>query len=118
MSRFNLFLLLIVLGCALSVVRATHQQRRIFIELQRAQAQARQLQQDYAQLQYQQSALSKTSRIEDLATNTLKMRSATADRTQYLMSAPGDSMTTARALEPASGVAVGWQNASQPRGVR
>jgi 16S rRNA (cytosine1402-N4)-methyltransferase len=61
MSRFNIFLLIIVMGCALSVVNSTNQQRQIFIQLQRAQSQERQLQQDYAQLQYQQSALSKTS---------------------------------------------------------
>ena len=64
MSRLNIFLLIVVMGCALSVVNATNQQRQIFIQLQRAQSQERQLQQDYSQLQYQQSALSKTSRIE------------------------------------------------------
>ena len=69
MSRLNIFLLMIVMGCALSVVNATNQQRQIFIQLQRAQSQERQLQQDYSQLQYQQSALSKTSRIEQIATD-------------------------------------------------
>ena len=75
MSRLNIFLLIIVLGCALSVVNATNQQRRLFVKLERAQAEERQLQQDYAQLQYEQSALSKTSRIEQLANDSLKMRS-------------------------------------------
>ena len=75
MSRLNIFLLIIVLGCALSVVNSTNQQRRLFVQLERAQAEERQLQQDYAQLQYEQSALSKTSRIEQLATDSLKMRS-------------------------------------------
>ncbi|QCP51114.1 cell division protein FtsL [Trinickia violacea] len=89
MSRFNIFLLIVVLGCALSVVNATNQQRQIFIELQRAQAQERQLQQDYAQLQYQQSAMSKTSRIEQIATDSLKMTPVTTGRTQYLTLAPG-----------------------------
>ncbi|MGV2293166.1 cell division protein FtsL [Trinickia sp. YCB016] len=89
MSRFNIFLLIVVLGCALSVVNATNQQRQIFIELQRAQAQERQLQQDYAQLQYQQSAMSKTSRIEQIATDSLKMAPVMTGRTQYLTLAPG-----------------------------
>ncbi|SAK92738.1 cell division protein FtsL [Caballeronia catudaia] len=84
MNRLNIFLLIIVLGCALSVVSSTNQQREIFIDLQRAQSQERQLQQDYAQLQYQQSALSKTSRIEQLATKSLKMQPVTTGRTQYL----------------------------------
>ncbi|CAH2805472.1 MAG: Cell division protein FtsL [uncultured Paraburkholderia sp.] len=84
MNRLNIFLLIIVMGCALSVVNATNQQRQIFIQLQRAQSQERQLQQDYSQLQYQQSALSKTSRIEQIATDLLKMQSVTTGRTQYL----------------------------------
>ncbi|WP_153099314.1 cell division protein FtsL [Paraburkholderia hayleyella] len=89
MNRLNVFLLIVVMGCALSVVNATNQQRQIFIQLQRAQSQERQLQQDYSQLQYQQSALSKTSRIEQLATASLKMQAVTTGRTQYLTLEPG-----------------------------
>ena len=91
MSRLNIFLLIIVLGCALSVVNATNQQRRLFVQLERAQAEERQLQQDYAQLQYEQSALSKTSRIEQVATDSLKMRTIASGGTQYLSLAPGAS---------------------------
>ncbi|CAH2774890.1 MAG: Cell division protein FtsL [uncultured Paraburkholderia sp.] len=90
MNRLNIFLLMIVMGCALSVVNATNQQRQIFIQLQRAQSQERQLQQDYSQLQYhQQSALSKTSRIEQIATASLKMQAVSTGRTQYLTLDPG-----------------------------
>ncbi|WP_118182273.1 cell division protein FtsL [Paraburkholderia phosphatilytica] len=89
MNRLNIFLLFVVMGCALSVVNATNQQREIFIQLQRAQSQEHQLQQDYAQLQYQQSALSKTSRIEQIATDSLKMQPVTTGRTQYLTLDPG-----------------------------
>ncbi|AEA59185.1 cell division protein FtsL [Burkholderia gladioli] len=84
MNRLNIFLLIIVMGCALSVVNSTNQQRQIFFQLQRAQSQEHQLQQDYAQLQYQQSALSKTSRIEQLANDSLKMQPIVTGRTQYL----------------------------------
>jgi cell division protein FtsL len=86
MSRLNIFLLIVVMGCALSVVNATNQQRQIFIQLQRAESQERQLQQDYSQLQYQQS---KTSRIEQIATDSLKMAAVTTGRTQYLTLSPG-----------------------------
>ena len=41
MNRLNIFLLIVVMGCALSVVNATNQQRQIFIQLQRAQMNAR-----------------------------------------------------------------------------
>ncbi|MEA3118903.1 MAG: cell division protein FtsL [Paraburkholderia sp.] len=91
MSRFNILLLIVVLCCALSVVNGTNQQRRLFVELERAQAAEHQLQLDYAQLQYEQSALSKTSRIEQLATDTLKMQPIASGSTQYLTLAPGAS---------------------------
>ena len=104
MSRLNIFLLIVVMGCALSVVNATNQQRQIFIQLQRAQSQERQLQQDYSQLQYQQSALSKTSRIEQLATDSLKMQQATTGRTQYVQLDPGTA-TAEDAPIPTSGPA-------------
>lgn len=89
MNRLNIFLLIVVMGCALSVVNSTNQQRQIFFQLQRAQSQEHQLQQDYAQLQYQQSALSKTSRIEQLANDSLKMQPIVTGRTQYLTLPPG-----------------------------
>jgi cell division protein FtsL len=100
MNRLNIFLLIIVLGCALSAVNSSNKQRQIFIEVQRAQSQERQLQQDYSQLQYQQSALSKTSRIEQLAISTLKMQPVNTGRTQYLNYDPATS-TAAEAPMPA-----------------
>ncbi|MEJ2769579.1 cell division protein FtsL [Mycetohabitans sp. B46] len=104
MSRLNIFLLIVVLGCALSVVNATNRQREVFIDLQRAQSQEHQLQLDYAQLQYQQGALSKTSRIERIATADLKMQPVVPGRTQYLSvdpaSVPADT-------PPASGAGAG-----------
>ena len=104
MSRLNIFLLIIVLGCALSVVNATNQQRRLFVQLERTQTEEHQLQLDYAQLQYEQSALSKTSRIEGLATDALKMRSVASGNTQYLMLAAGatDAQDVAIPTAPAT----------------
>lgn len=115
MSRLNIFLLMIVMGCALSVVNATNQQRQIFIQLQRAQSQERQLQQDYSQLQYQQSALSKTSRIEQIATTSLKMQAVSTGRTQYLTVDPATA-TAEDAPVPASGPASGKTPAAAGRG--
>jgi cell division protein FtsL len=102
MSRLNIFLLIVVLGCALSVVNSTNQQRGLFVQLERAQAEERQLQQDYAQLQYEQSALSKTSRIEDLASDSLKMHPVATGDTQYLTLAPGASEAQDAAIPTAA----------------
>lgn len=115
MNRLNIFLLIVVMGCALSVVNATNQQRQIFIQLQRAQAQERQLQQDYDQLQYQQSALSRTARIEQIATDSLKMQPVTTGRTQYLTLAPG-AATAADAPVPTSAPAASAAASSSRRG--
>lgn len=109
MSRLNIFLVIVLLGCALSVVNATNQQRQLFVQLERAQSEERRLQQDYAQLQYQQSALSKTSRIEQLATETLKMQPASTGETQFLTQAPGASVAENAPIPtmPASAPALG-----------
>jgi cell division protein FtsL len=104
MSRLNLLLLMVVIGCALSVVNSTNRQRQVFIDLERLQGQTRQLQQDYAQLQYQQSALSKTSRIESVATQQLKMQAVDAGHTQYLTIDP-TTVSMADAPVAASGAA-------------
>ncbi|KNH10162.1 Cell division protein FtsL [Candidatus Burkholderia brachyanthoides] len=100
MNRLNIFLLIVVLGGALSAVSTTNKQRQVFIELQREQSQERQLQQDYSQLQYQQSALSRTSRIEQLATSNLKMQPVTTGRTQYLIYDPATHKAANASMPP------------------
>jgi cell division protein FtsL len=103
-SRLDSLLLLIVMACALSVVNSTYQQRRIFVQLERAQAQQSALAQDWTRLQYEQSAMSKTSRIEDTAHNDLGMDAVAAGRTQYL-NLDGSATQIAPAPVPAPGPA-------------
>lgn len=107
MSRLNFLLLVIVVMCALSVVNATNRQRELFISLGRAQMQERQGQQELAQLQYQQSSLSKTSRVEDTSTSELKMESVTAGRTQYLTVAGASAAAAGDSTNPAGANASG-----------
>jgi cell division protein FtsL len=116
MNRLNIFLLIVVMGCALSVVNATNQQRQIFIQLQRAQSQEHQLQQDYSQLQYQQSALSKTSRIEQLATDSLKMQPGTTGRTQYVVLEPGTATAEDAPIPTSAPAPVSARAAASARG--
>lgn len=84
MSRLNFLLLLILIGCALSVINAQYQTRHTFIELNREQTLEHQLQQDWDRLQYEQSAQSKSARIESVARNQLHMDVVSPGRTQYL----------------------------------
>jgi len=83
-GRLSFLITVVLVLCALSVVNAQYQARRLFIELERAQSAARQLDIDWAQLQLDQSTLGKNSRIEALAKRDLNMTALTAARTQYL----------------------------------
>ena len=83
-GRVNLVLMALLVASALLLVTSQYQSRHLFIELERAQAQARQLEIEWAQLQLDQSSLSTHGRIESHATRMLSMVAVTPDRTQYL----------------------------------
>ncbi len=83
-GRVNLILMALLVVSALSLVTSQYQSRSLFIELERAQAQARQLEIEWAQLQLDQSSLGTHARIESYASRTLSMVAVTPERTQYL----------------------------------
>lgn len=82
--RFMVLLTALLVSSALSLVNAQYQSRRLFIELERAQTLARQLDVEWAQLQLDQSTLGKHARIESNARRDLNMVALTPARTQYL----------------------------------
>ena len=83
-GHMNLILIALLVASALSLVNSQYQSRRLFIELERAQAQARQLEIEWAQLQLDQSSLGTHARIEANASRSLNMIAVTPTRTQYL----------------------------------
>ncbi|MDP3785581.1 MAG: cell division protein FtsL [Undibacterium sp.] len=83
-TRFNLILGVILMLCALSLVTAQYQARRLFIELERAQTTTKQYELAWTQLKLDQSTFGKHSRIEAVASQDLGMVPVTPDRTQYL----------------------------------
>ena len=83
-SRLIPVLSLLLILCALSLVTAQYESRRLFIELERAQTAARQLDVEWAQLQLDQSTLGKNARIEANARRDLNMVPLTPNRIQYL----------------------------------
>jgi len=83
-GRLSILVTALLVLCGLSLVNAQYQARSQFIELERAQSAARQLDIDWAQLQLDQSTLGKSSRIEELARGDLNMVALTPQRTQYL----------------------------------
>jgi len=83
-GRLNVVLLIAVVACALVLVRTQYQARHLFIELERSQTEARQLEVEWAQLQLDQSGLGKHERIQEIAVKDLNMVPVTAERTQYI----------------------------------
>ena len=83
-GRLSVLVTALLVMCALSLVNAQYRARSQFIELERAQSQARQLDIDWAQLQLDQSTLGTNARIEEVARRDLNMVALTPQRTQYL----------------------------------
>ena len=83
-GRICFVLLILLVGCALSLVRAQYEARRLFIEMEQAQTKTRQLDVEWSQLQLDQSTLGKHARLADLARRDLNMVPLTQERTQYL----------------------------------
>jgi cell division protein FtsL len=83
-GRLSFVLAVLLVLSSLSLVNAQYQSRRLFIELERAQTIARQLDIEWAQLQLDQSTLGKHARIEANARRDLNMVALTPGRTQYL----------------------------------
>jgi len=84
MTRVNLFLLVILVLCALSLVTSRHQARRLFVELERAQGEARAYETEYGQLELEQSTWGMPARIEKIAREQLRMQLPTPSRTEIV----------------------------------
>ena len=67
MTRMNIILLLVLIGCALSVVTSQHQARNLFMALQSAQEQERKLDNEWRELQIEAQTLGNGKRIEQKA---------------------------------------------------
>lgn len=84
MIRLNLVLLAAVVVSALYLVDMQFESRRLFVELDRAVAQARRLETDNERLQVEKRAQATPLRVEKLARHPLQMRTATPAITQYV----------------------------------
>ena len=84
MTKVNLFLLAVLVLCALSLVTSRHQARRLFVDLERAQNEARAYETEYGQLELEQSTWGMPARIEKIAREQLRMQLPTASRTEVV----------------------------------
>ncbi|TAK90570.1 MAG: cell division protein FtsL [Burkholderiaceae bacterium] len=86
MNRLNLNLVLLcaLIICALLLVSAQQRARHVFVDLERAQQQQRQLEVQWNQLQLEQGTLTQHDRVEQTARQTLGMQNVTPAQTHYL----------------------------------
>jgi cell division protein FtsL len=84
MTRLNLILLGILIGCGLMLVTSQHQARKLYVELQKEQELAKQFDIEWGQLQLEQSTWATHARIEKIASRNLGMHIPSARRIQVV----------------------------------
>ena len=97
MTRLNLVLLVAVLASAIYLVHTQYESRRLFTELDRAIAEARRLETEHQRLQVEKRAQATPLRVEKIARDQLKMRTATPAITQYVSDPQGAAVAAASA---------------------
>ena len=84
MLRLNLLLLAALAACALALVTSQHQARKLYVELQKEQELAQQLEVEWGQLQLEASTWATHARVERIATRALGMRVPPLSRVQVV----------------------------------
>jgi len=84
MLRLNLLLLAALAACALALVTSQHQARKLYVELQKEQDLAKQIEVEWGQLQLEASTWATHARVEKLAIRALGMRVPPASRVQVV----------------------------------
>jgi len=86
--RLNLVLASLLVICALGLVSSQDRARKLFGDVEQAQAQAARLEVQWDQLQIEQTVLAKASRIDAKARRELAMESISPQRTLHLIVDP------------------------------
>ncbi len=84
MTRLNVVLLLALIASSLYLVKISYESRRLFTELDRAQALASQLQSEHERLQLEARSQATPLRVEKVAREKLAMRNASPAVTEYV----------------------------------
>jgi cell division protein FtsL len=83
-ARLNLMLLCLAIACALGVVTSQHKARKLFVELQKEQELARQMEVEWGQLQLEQSTWAMPTRVEKIASRQLQMQLPKGEKIQFV----------------------------------
>lgn len=89
MTRLNVALFAALVACALALVTSQHQARKLYVQLEKEQQLAKQLEVEWGQLQLEQSTWAMPARVEKIATTRLNMRVPPANRVQVVSPAEG-----------------------------
>lgn len=84
MPRLNLVLLAVLVACSVGIVTAENKARRLFVDLQQLESDARQMDIEFGQLRLEQSTWAMHSRVEKIALERLHLRLPTPERTQIV----------------------------------
>jgi cell division protein FtsL len=87
MIRLNVLLVAALAVCGLALVTSQHQARKLYIELQKVQEFAQQIEIEWGQLQLEQSTWATHARVEKIAVQALGMRVPPASRLQVVQPA-------------------------------
>jgi cell division protein FtsL len=83
-ARLNLLLLCLAIACALGVVTSQHKARKLFVELQKEQELARQMEVEWGQLKLEQSTWAMPTRVEKIASRQLQMQLPRSEKIQFI----------------------------------
>lgn len=98
MTRLNLILFFALIFSALGLVNSQHQARKLYIELEQLNQAEKQYDQEYGQLQLEQSTWAMHSRIEQIAAEQLHMQVPDSKRIQVVSTA---TVTVVKPLDAA-----------------
>jgi cell division protein FtsL len=84
MTRFNALLLVMLMASGLYLVKVAYQTRSLFVSLDRAQSEERNLDTEYEKLQVEKRGQATPLRVEKMAREKLGMSPATPAVTQYV----------------------------------
>ena len=84
MVRLSLILAVLLMASALFLVTARFQSRQLYMQLDRQEDLARQLDTEWRRLQLERAELARHARIDNVARNELGMISGSPERTLYI----------------------------------
>jgi cell division protein FtsL len=90
-TRFNFLLFAALIACALGLVTSQHQSRKLYVELQKEQDLAKQMEVEWGQLQLEASTWATHARVEKFAIQSLGMRVPPPSRIQVVPPAGSES---------------------------